>query len=105
MRRRVEAGVCTQRVVKRQRRKGVRTTRGRILSIGGVMRHIDRRAALCAAFAAGALAVGYAAPSAAWEPPKPIEFVVPPGTGGAADQRAPSRRGVIAKPTRPKQPS
>jgi len=61
------------------------------------MRHIDRRAALCAAFAAGALAVGYAAPSAAWEPTKPIEFVVPAGTGGGADQMARFIQGMVAK--------
>ena len=27
-------------------------------------------------------------PSAAWEPTKPVEFVVPAGTGGGADQMA-----------------
>jgi tripartite-type tricarboxylate transporter receptor subunit TctC len=68
------------------------------------MRHIDRRAALCAAFAAGALAVGYAAPSAAWETTKPIEFVVPAGTGGGADQMARFLQGVIAKHNLSKQP-
>jgi putative tricarboxylic transport membrane protein len=68
------------------------------------MSHIDRRAAFCAAFAAGALAVGYAAPSAAWEPTKPIEFVVPAGTGGGADQMARFLQGVIAKHNLSKQP-
>jgi putative tricarboxylic transport membrane protein len=35
------------------------------------------------------LALGVAAPAAAaWEPTKPIEFVVPAGTGGGADQKA-----------------
>ena len=68
------------------------------------MRHIDRRTAFCAAFAAGALAAGYSAPSAAWEPTKPIEFVVPAGTGGGADQMARFLQGVIAKHNLSKQP-
>ena len=29
-----------------------------------------------------------AAPALAWEPTKPIEFVIPAGTGGGADQMA-----------------
>jgi tripartite-type tricarboxylate transporter receptor subunit TctC len=32
--------------------------------------------------------VALAAPAAAWEPTKPIEFVIPAGTGGGADQMA-----------------
>jgi putative tricarboxylic transport membrane protein len=32
--------------------------------------------------------LGAAAPAAAWEPTKPIEFVIPAGTGGGADQMA-----------------
>jgi tripartite-type tricarboxylate transporter receptor subunit TctC len=35
-----------------------------------------------------ALVAGLAVPSAAWEPTKPVEFVVPAGTGGGADQMA-----------------
>ena len=42
----------------------------------------------------GALA---AAPAAAWEPTKPVEFVVPAGTGGGADQMARFIQGVVAK--------
>ncbi len=39
-----------------------------------------------------------AAPAqAAWEPSKPIEFVVPAGTGGGADQMARFIQGVVAK--------
>jgi tripartite-type tricarboxylate transporter receptor subunit TctC len=34
---------------------------------------------------------------AAWEPTKPIEFVVPAGTGGGADQMARFIQGVVAK--------
>lgn len=49
--------------------------------------------------AAAALAL-IAAPSfalAAWEPSKPVEFVVPAGTGGGADQMARFIQGVVAK--------
>ena len=34
---------------------------------------------------------------AAWEPSKPVEFVVPAGTGGGADQMARLIQGVVAK--------
>jgi len=36
-------------------------------------------------------------PATAWEPTKPIEFVVPAGTGGGADQMARFIQGVAAK--------
>jgi putative tricarboxylic transport membrane protein len=36
-------------------------------------------------------------PAAAWEPSKPVEFVVPAGTGGGADQMARFIQGVVAK--------
>ena len=42
--------------------------------------------------------------SAAWEPTKPIEFIVPAGTGGGADQMARFLQGVIAKHNLSKQP-
>jgi putative tricarboxylic transport membrane protein len=38
-----------------------------------------------------------AAPVAAWEPTKPVEFVIPAGTGGGADQMARLIQGVVAK--------
>ena len=38
-----------------------------------------------------------AVPARAWEPTKPIEFVVPAGTGGGADQMARFIQGVAAK--------
>ncbi|HSV47485.1 MAG TPA: tripartite tricarboxylate transporter substrate binding protein, partial [Ramlibacter sp.] len=34
---------------------------------------------------------------AAWEPTKPVEFVVPAGTGGGADQMARLIQGIIIK--------
>jgi tripartite-type tricarboxylate transporter receptor subunit TctC len=42
--------------------------------------------------------------SAAWEPTKPVEFIVPAGTGGGADQMARFLQGVIAKHNLSKQP-
>ena len=47
--------------------------------------------------AAAALAVMSALPAMAWEPSKPVEFVVPAGTGGGADQMARLIQGIIVK--------
>ena len=44
-----------------------------------------------------ALGVLAGAAQAAWEPAKPVEFVVPAGTGGGADQMARFIQGVVAK--------
>lgn len=41
---------------------------------------------------------------AAWEPTKPVEFVVPAGTGGGADQMARFIQGVVTKHALMKQP-
>jgi putative tricarboxylic transport membrane protein len=43
------------------------------------------------------LAVGAAPASAAWEPTRPVEFIVPAGTGGGADQMARTIQGIVAK--------
>jgi len=43
------------------------------------------------------VALGGALPAAAWEPTKPIEFVVPAGTGGGADQMARLIAGISDK--------
>ena len=37
------------------------------------------------------------APAAAWEPTKPVEFVIPAGTGGGADQMARLIQGIVVK--------
>jgi len=42
-------------------------------------------------------ALATAAPAWAWEPTKPVEFVVPAGTGGGADQMARLIQGIIVK--------
>jgi putative tricarboxylic transport membrane protein len=54
-----------------------------------------RRAAVFAAMI-GAAAMGPAV-AAAWEPTKPVEFVIPAGTGGGADQMARLIQGIVAK--------
>jgi len=65
------------------------------------------RAAVCA----GALAVTSAlvaplppASAQSWEPAKPVQFVIPAGTGGGADQMARFVQGVVAKHNLMKQP-
>ena len=40
---------------------------------------------------------GLLGPALAWEPSKPVEFVVPAGTGGGADQMARLVQGIIVK--------
>jgi tripartite-type tricarboxylate transporter receptor subunit TctC len=55
-----------------------------------------------ALLAAAALAVPLSA--AAWEPTKPVEFIVPAGTGGGADQMARLLQGVITTNNLMKQP-
>ncbi len=53
----------------------------------------------------GALAASLLAATAwAWEPTKPVEFIVPAGTGGGADQMARFIQGVVAKHNLMKQP-
>ncbi len=59
------------------------------------MRELGRIAAgLCAVLV---VATGASTPAAAWEPTKPIEFVIPAGTGGGADQMARLIAGVAEK--------
>jgi tripartite-type tricarboxylate transporter receptor subunit TctC len=59
-----------------------------MLNFGKLMRHV--------ALASSALALAVPA-LAAWEPTKPVEFVVPAGTGGGADQMARLIQGIIVK--------
>ena len=48
--------------------------------------------------------VAASAPAVAWEPTKPVEFVIPAGTGGGADQMARLIQGIVAKHNLMKQP-
>jgi tripartite-type tricarboxylate transporter receptor subunit TctC len=57
-----------------------------------------------ATMAAMAIALAVPFPAAGWEPTKPVEFVVPAGTGGGADQMARLLQGVITKNNLMKQP-
>jgi len=56
-----------------------------------------------AAFFGGALALSLA-PANAWEPTRPIEIIVPAGTGGGADQMSRTMQGIITKHGLSKQP-
>lgn len=56
-----------------------------------------------AAIAAAVLTLGAAA-QAAWEPSKPVEFIVPAGTGGGADQMARFMQGIVIKHKLMKEP-
>ncbi len=50
-----------------------------------------------AVFTATACLAALVSPVLAWEPSKPVEFVVPAGSGGGADQMARFIQGVVAK--------
>jgi len=63
--------------------------------------HISSRMRICTA----ALCASVAAASVhAWEPSKPVEFVIPAGTGGGADQMARLVQGIIIKHKLMKEP-
>ena len=62
-----------------------------------------KAACIRSALWAGGLAL-MASAAMAWEPSKPVEFVVPAGTGGGADQMARFIQGVVAKNNLMKQP-
>jgi putative tricarboxylic transport membrane protein len=64
-----------------------------------------RRSGLGAVAALGAAAAFVPAPAiAAWEPVRPVEFIVPAGTGGGADQMARTIQGIVTKHGLMKQP-
>jgi tripartite-type tricarboxylate transporter receptor subunit TctC len=54
--------------------------------------------------AVAALAAASLTPAAAWEPTKTVEFIVPAGPGGGADQMARFIQGMVAKYNLMKQP-
>jgi len=60
--------------------------------------------ALAGVIGAGMLASVSTSALAAWEPDKQVEFVVPAGTGGGADQMARLMQGIIVKYNLMKQP-
>lgn len=60
--------------------------------------------ALVAAIAGGSVALSSPAAAQAWEPTKPVTFIIPAGTGGGADQMARFIQGIISKNNLMKQP-
>jgi putative tricarboxylic transport membrane protein len=65
----------------------------------------NRSLGLGAVAALWGLAIFAPAPAgAAWEPVRPVEFIVPAGTGGGADQMARTIQGIVAKHGLMKQP-
>jgi len=44
-----------------------------------------------------AIALAFAPPALAWEPTKSVEFIIPAGTGGGADQMARTIQGIVVK--------
>ena len=63
-----------------------------------------RRATMILGAIAAAMAWALPAAAAGWEPTKPVEFIVPAGTGGGADQMARLIQGVVTKNNLMKQP-
>ena len=63
-----------------------------------------RASAAAAALLSSAAMLAAPAAQAAWEPTKPVEFVVPAGTGGGADLMARLIQGIVVKHTLMKQP-
>lgn len=69
-------------------------------------RALDRRFLLLGA-ASGAATLALARPALAqrgWEPQRPVQFVVPAGTGGGADQMARVIQGIVSKHSLMRQP-
>ena len=73
-------------------------------SLAGRSRFAARRPAQLALVAVAAFTLAGTAPAAGWEPSKPVEFIVPAGTGGGADQMARMIQGIITKNNLMKQP-
>nr|WP_316230627.1 tripartite tricarboxylate transporter substrate binding protein [Bradyrhizobium sp. SZCCHNR1051] len=63
-----------------------------------------KRSMRVAVVAGVALMVGHIPALAGWEPVRPVEFIVPAGTGGGADQMARTIQGIVTKHNLMKQP-
>jgi tripartite-type tricarboxylate transporter receptor subunit TctC len=64
----------------------------------------ESKSRLARAAATALLGLAVALPVFAWEPTKPVEFVVPAGTGGGADQMARLIQGIVIKHKLMKEP-
>ena len=68
-------------------------------------RSLNRYTIAMAAGMGAALALAPAVPAqAAWEPTRPVEFIIPAGTGGGADIMARTIQGIVSKHNLMKQP-
>lgn len=65
---------------------------------------VPRMATMSAGLVAAVVLAVSAPVNAAWEPTKPVEFVVPAGTGGGADQMARLIQGIVIKHKLMKEP-
>jgi putative tricarboxylic transport membrane protein len=74
------------------------------LQSGTVPKKTSTLAVSAAALLTAATFLPSAASAQAWEPAKPVEFLIPAGTGGGADQMARFIQGVITKHKLMKQP-
>jgi putative tricarboxylic transport membrane protein len=63
-----------------------------------------KNSSLIVAAAALGFALSGTAANAQWEPQRPVEIIVPAGTGGGADQMARAIQGIVAKHNLMKQP-
>src|SRR3954467_6804593 len=61
------------------------------------MNQLSVKRAIGALVTAASLTLPIAAAAAAWEPTKPVEFIIPAGTGGGADQMARLLQGIVVK--------
>lgn len=61
-----------------------------------------QRSVVCSAVLAATAAM--VQPAMAWEPTKPVEFIIPAGQGGGADQMARLMQGIVGKHNLMKQP-
>jgi len=64
---------------------------------GAFMRFKLKSTVLSVALVAGFAATTTAHAQAKWEPTKPVEFVIPAGPGGGADQMARMIQGIVTK--------
>jgi putative tricarboxylic transport membrane protein len=62
------------------------------------------KTSLTLAVGAAFVAIAGAAPATAWEPSKPVEFIIPAGTGGGADIMARTIQGIVTKHSLMNQP-
>src|SRR3954447_415031 len=96
---RIGSDVLGQELVQGQSRP--RTACRNVTGRNTAMRHSALHTALAAA---ALLSAGTVAANAAWERVRPVEFIVPAGTGGGADQMARTIQGIVTKHNLMKQP-